>query len=314
MKKYTVFVDGAVGTTGLRIHERLETQPDITLLVLDEASRKNLGARVQAANSADVSILCLPDDASKELAQAVQADTRLIDASTAHRTNPAWVYGFPELGQRHDAIASATRVAVPGCHATGFLSLAAPLVEKGLLASNFPLVCNSLTGYSGGGKAMIAAYEDAARPAGYNAPRLYALGMAHKHLPEMQAVAGISAPPLFTPVVDDYYSGMLVTLPLPLQALAAGYQSVEAVAGFFAEYYANQPFITVHPAGEADADGTLPANALSGRDGLEIFILGSAEQLLLAARFDNLGKGASGAAVQCMNLMLGRPQTIGLVL
>lgn len=314
MAQYTVFIDGAEGTTGLRIRQRLAERSGIRLLALEEARRKDLAARVAAAHQADLSLLCLPDDAARELVEAAGEEARICDASTAHRTKPGWVYGFPELGGRRGQIAAARRVAVPGCHASGFLALATPLVEKGALPAAAPLACHSLTGYSGGGKKMIAQYESPDKPESYQAPRLYGLSLQHKHLPEMQAVAGLAAPPIFCPVVDDYYSGMLVTLPLPAAALAPAFQSREALAALLADYYAGQPLITVHPAGAAPEDGFISAAEMAGRDSLEIFVLGSENQFLLAARFDNLGKGASGAAVQCLNLMLGLPETEGLVL
>lgn len=310
MASYKVFVDGAVGTTGLRIHERLRGRPEIELITLPEESRKDLSARAEAVNSADLSFLCLPDEAARAVVGETTPGARIIDTSTAHRTNDNWVYGFPELGRR-EAIATAKRVAVPGCHATGYLALAAPLAEAGLLPAGGMLACNSITGYSGGGKQMIAAYEDSARPSGYDSPRLYGLTLSHKHLPEMEKVARLPAP-LFSPVVADYYCGMLVWLPLPPQLLGGKRRSGE-IADLYARYYKDESLITVYPAGEAPADGALPANALAGRDDLEIFTFGRDDQLLVAARFDNLGKGASGAAVQCMNLMLSLPETQGLV-
>ncbi len=314
MAEFRVFIDGGEGTTGLRIRQRLAEQPEIELLTLAEAQRKELPARLDAVQKADLTILCLPDAAAQEIAAAAGENARICDASTAHRTLLGWVYGFPELGGRRESIVKASRVAVPGCHASGFLALATPLVEQGALSPATPLACHSLTGYSGGGKKMIAAYEDPAKSQGYLAPRLYGLSMQHKHLPEMQAIAQLSAPPLFCPVVDDYYSGMLVSLPLPLAALAPAFQSKEAVAALLAAYYAGESLITVHPADAAPPDGFISAGEMAGRDSMEIFVLGSGTHLLLAARFDNLGKGASGAAVQCMNLMLGLPETAGLVL
>lgn len=313
MAKFRVFVDGAAGTTGLRIHERLGAREEIELLRLPEAQRKDLSARVEAVNSADIAFLCLPDTAAREVAERAAPGARILDTSTAHRTNPGWVYGFPELGARRGLIREANRVAVPGCHATGFLALAVPLVEKGLLPADHPFLCNSLTGYSGGGKQMIAAYEASDRPASYSAPRLYALGLEHKHRPEMQAVAGLSVSPLFCPVVDDYYSGLLVSLPIPVEQMS-GRRQGEELADFYRDYYRGEPFITVHGVGETPPDGTLSAGEMAGRDDLEIFVLGNGEQLLLVARLDNLGKGASGAAVQCMNIMLGLSEEKGLVL
>ncbi|NLW79555.1 MAG: N-acetyl-gamma-glutamyl-phosphate reductase [Ruminococcaceae bacterium] len=311
---YTVYIDGAVGTTGLQIGQRLAAQPGIEVLQLDEANRKELPARLKAVAKADVSILCLPDDAARELAAAAPADAKIIDASTAHRTLPSWAYGFAELKGRRSKIAGSSRVAVPGCYATGFLALAAPLVEAGALPASATLFCHAVSGYSGGGKQMIAGYEHLERPLEYDAPRQYALTLGHKHLPEMQAIAGLAAPPVFCPIVADYYSGMLVSLPLDIAQLNAGWQSGAKLAEYFADYYAGEKLITVHPAGAAPEDGMLAANTLSGRDTLEIFTLGNDRQLLLAARLDNLGKGAAGAAVQCMNLVLGREEVAGLKL
>ncbi len=309
---HRVFIDGAEGTTGLRLAARLAEAGDIELIRVPEARRKSLPHRLAAAAEAEVTVLCLPDEAAREMAAALPGAVRLIDASTAHRTQPGWVYGFPELGGRHRSIAGAGRVAVPGCHATGFLALATPLVERGLLPPDASLCCHSLTGYSGGGKKMIAAYEAQARSPAYGAPRPYALGMAHKHLPEMQAHAGLASPPAFCPIVDDFYSGLLVSLPLPAALLPAPLRSPESLAGFYAEYYAGEALVSVKV--EADIeDGTLSAGALAGRDDMELYVLGNPQQLLLCAVLDNLGKGASGAALQCLNLMLGREETAGLV-
>jgi N-acetyl-gamma-glutamyl-phosphate reductase len=310
---YKIFIDGAAGTTGLRISERLTSQPDIELLTLSAQERKSLTSRVQAINSADVSVLCLPDAAAAEVAAAASPNAKICDAGTTHRTKPGWVYGFAELPGKRAAIAAANRVSVPGCHATGFVALAAPLVAAGALSVSAQLCCHSITGYSGGGKPMIEAYETSA-PVEYASPRQYALGFGHKHLSEMRAAASLTLPPLFSPIVANYYGGMLVSLPLPVSLLAAKFQTPQAVAEVYAAAYKNEPLITVHQAGQAPPDGTLAANALSGKDTLEIFVLGNGQQLLLAARFDNLGKGASGAAVQCLNLMLGRPETAGLVM
>ena len=314
MAQKRVFIDGAEGTTGLRIQNRLAERTDIELLVLDDSLRKQLPARRDAMASADLSILCLPDAAAREIAALAGPQTKLCDASTAHRTNPQWTYGFPELSARRSKIETSSRVCVPGCHATGFLALTVPLIEQEALPTHTSFVCHSLTGYSGGGKKMIASYEGPDKPPGYNAPRLYALGLAHKHLPEMQAVAKLSAPPLFCPVVDDYYSGMLVYMTFPAALFSEKYRNSESLSALYTRYYANEPLIKVHAAGEAPEDGTLSASEMAGRDSLELFVLGNADQILLAARFDNLGKGASGAAIQCMNLMLGLPEAAGLVL
>ncbi len=311
MQRYKIFVDGSAGTTGLRILDRLAGRPELELVSLPEADRKNLDARAEACAKADLVFLCLPDAASREIVPLIPANVRVLDTSTAHRTAPGWVYGLPELAGQRARIVEAARVAVPGCHATGFAVLAAPLVQMGLLPPDYPFTVTSLTGYSGGGKSMIADYRADGRPAALDSPRSYGLGLHHKHLPEMQAVCGLTAPPAFVPVVADYYCGMQTILPLHMAlAKAPAGELARALAG----YYAGQSQITVHPLGEVPENGFLASNALAGSDRLEIYCTASPDgsQMLLAALFDNLGKGASGAAVQCMNLMLGLPETAGL--
>lgn len=311
MQRYKIFVDGSAGTTGLRILDRLAGRPELELVSLPEANRKNLDARAEACAKADLVFLCLPDAASREIVPLIPANVRVLDTSTAHRTAPGWVYGLPELAGQRARIVEAARVAVPGCHATGFAVLAAPLVQMGLLPPDYPFTVTSLTGYSGGGKSMIADYRADGRPAALDSPRSYGLGLHHKHLPEMQAVCGLTAPPAFVPVVADYYCGMQTILPLHMAlAKAPAGELARALAG----YYAGQSQITVHPLGEVPENGFLASNALAGSDRLEIYCIASPDgsQMLLAALFDNLGKGASGAAVQCMNLMLGLPETAGL--
>ena len=311
MQRYKIFVDGSAGTTGLRILDRLAGRPELELISLPEADRKNLDARAEACAKADLVFLCLPDAASREIVPLIPANVRVLDTSTAHRTAPGWVYGLPELAGQRERIAAAARVAVPGCHATGFAVLAAPLVQMGLLPPDYPFTVTSLTGYSGGGKSMIADYRADGRPAALDSPRSYGLGLHHKHLPEMQAVCGLTAPPAFVPVVADYYCGMQTILPLHMAlAKAPAGELARALAG----YYAGQSQITVHPLGEVPENGFLASNELAGSDRLEIYCTASPDgsQMLLAALFDNLGKGASGAAVQCMNLMLGLPETAGL--
>lgn len=311
MQRYKIFVDGSAGTTGLRILDRLAGRPELELVSLPEADRKNLDARAEACAKADLVFLCLPDAASREIVPLIPANVRVLDTSTAHRTVPGWVYGLPELAGQRARIVEAARVAVPGCHATGFAVLAAPLVQMGLLPPDYPFTVTSLTGYSGGGKSMIADYRADGRPAALDSPRSYGLGLHHKHLPEMQAVCGLAAPPAFVPVVADYYCGMQTILPLHMAlAKAPAGELARALAG----YYAGQSQITVHPLGEVPENGFLASNALAGSDRLEIYCTASPDgsQMLLAALFDNLGKGASGAAVQCMNLMLGLPETAGL--
>lgn len=311
MQRYKIFVDGSAGTTGLRILDRLAGRPELELISLPEADRKNLDARAEACAKADLVFLCLPDAASREIVPLIPANVRVLDTSTAHRTAPGWVYGLPELAGQRARIVEAARVAVPGCHATGFAVLAAPLVQMGLLPPDYPFTVTSLTGYSGGGKSMIADYRADGRPAALDSPRSYGLGLHHKHLPEMQAVCGLTAPPAFVPVVADYYCGMQTILPLHMAlAKAPAGELARALAG----YYAGQSQITVHPLGEVPENGFLASNALAGSDRLEIYCTASPDgsQMLLAALFDNLGKGASGAAVQCMNLMLGLEETAGL--
>ena len=309
-----VFIDGSSGTTGLRIAERLARRPELELLTISEADRKDLARRAEVINAADLAFLCLPDAASKEVIPLVDPQVKVLDTSTAFRTAPGWVYGFPELHGQREAIRAraANRVAVPGCHASGFIALARPLVELGLVPADYPFSCHSLTGYSGGGKKMIAEYEDAARPALYSTPRAYGLTLHHKHLPEMQVVSGLSAPPVFCPIVDDYYSGMEVTVPLRMELLPG--VTPAQIAGALAGYYAGEPLFTVHPLGQLPADGMLAAGALQGSDRIELFCTASPDgsQMLLISLFDNLGKGSSGAAVQCMNLMLGLDETAGL--
>ena len=311
MSKYKIFVDGAVGTTGLRIFDRLGQADDIELLTLPEEQRKDLNARVAKVAEADLTFLCLPDEASKELVAHAPENARICDTSTAHRVNPDWVYGFAELSGQREKLQNANRVAVPGCHATGYIALVRPLIEQGILPADYPLSCHSLTGYSGGGKGMIAEYADEKRATKYDAPRVYGLSLKHKHLPEMQVMTGTGQPPIFAPVVANYYSGMLVSVPVPIIALQA-VKNGEDVAKSLAEYYQGSKLISVHSYAEMPEDNMLAANQLSGKDNLEIFVYGNDSQVLLVARFDNLGKGASGAAVQCMNIMLGREETTGL--
>ena len=310
MKK--VFIDGSAGTTGLKIFERFQNRSDLELLTIPEADRKNLDARIAKVCEADISFLCLPDAASREICEQLPQMVRLLDTSTVHRTLPDWVYGLPELSkERRAAVAAANRVAVPGCHATGFITLAAPLVSMGIAAPDYHFTAHSVTGYSGGGKSMIAAYEAEDRPGTYDSPRQYALGQKHKHLPEMQKIAGLAYPPVFNPIVADYFSGMVVTVPLHTRLLQKP-MTPEDLTKAFADYYGGQRFIHVMPYGQLPEDGTMDANSLAGTNDLEIYIVGTAEQIVLISRFDNLGKGASGAAVQCMNLMLGLPEDTGL--
>ncbi|WP_437667513.1 N-acetyl-gamma-glutamyl-phosphate reductase [Sorangium sp. So ce1182] len=314
---HRVFIDGQEGTTGLQIRDRLQGRRDLQLLEIDPERRKDPAARRALINEADVLITCLPDDAARESIGLIENPrTRVVDPSTAHRTADGWVYGFPELrpGQR-DAIRSARRVAVPGCHATGFLALVVPLVARGLLPRDARVVAHSLTGYSGGGRKTIQAYEqaDAARREQLRGPRPYALTLQHKHLPEMRALAGLDRAPFFEPVIGDFYKGMLVSVPLFADALSQP-ATPAAVHELYASYYAGEPFIRVMPLGGQGAldEGYLSALACNDTNRLDVFVFGSPDQILLVARLDNLGKGASGAAVQNMNLMLGTPENTGL--
>ena len=308
-----VFIDGSAGTTGLQIRERLAGRSDLTLLTLPEAQRKDPAARRAIMNESDVVFFCLPDAAAIEAALFVEnPDTRVIDTSTAHRVDPAWVYGFAELGKA-EAIAKAKRIANPGCHATGFISIVYPLVAAGLLDAGALLTCFSLTGYSGGGKSMIADYEAQERSALLSSPAVYALGQSHKHLPEMVAVCGLQTAPVFCPVVDDYFKGMATTVPLHLSALK-GAATPALVREALADFYAGQALISVATAEETAAYGKLYGNAKAGTDSLELVVAGNDERVTVTALFDNLGKGASGAAIQNMNLALGAEPTAGLVL
>lgn len=302
-----VFIDGSAGTTGLRIRERLAERHDIELILLSEENRKDVEARRAALNAADVAFLCLPDAAAIEAVSLVDnPNTAIIDTSTAHRTNPAWEYGFPELMERRERIAASKRIANPGCHASGFVALVEPLVRAGVIARDADLTAYSLTGYSGGGKKMIAEYEGEQRDPLFDAPRMYALGQKHKHLPEMSKICGLDAAPIFCPVVADYYSGMEVTVPLFAKNIKG---DIETVAQIYSDYYQNG---LVRFVGAADEGGFLSASAFSGRDDMQITVVGNDERMLLVARFDNLGKGASGAAIQNMNILLGVNESTGL--
>ena len=304
-----VFIDGSAGTTGLRIRERLASRGDLELLVLPEESRKDPAARAEALNNSDVSFLCLPDAAAVEAVSLVTSlETVIIDTSTAHRVAEGWTYGFPELKGQREKIAASRRIANPGCHATGFISLVAPLAEAGLIRADARLSCFSLTGYSGGGKKMIAEYEADPLPSLYDAPRQYGLGQVHKHLPEMAAVCGLEHPPVFCPIVAPYYAGMEVTVPLTPDVTSA---SLEEIRELYRSAYGSG---LVRFAEAPDESGFLSASAFAGRDSLEVSVLGNEERILLVSRFDNLGKGASGAAIQNMNLVLGLNETEGLVI
>ena len=306
-----VFIDGSAGTTGLRIHERLAGRADIELVTLEEGLRKDPAAKKRMLNEGcDIAFLCLPDEAAREAAAMIEnPDVAVLDTSTAHRTDPRFVYGFPELSpERRAAVRAAKRIAVPGCHASGFIALVYPLVEAGLIAPDTRLVCHSLTGYSGGGKKMIAQYENDGRDPLLAAPRQYGLTQEHKHLKEMVHVTGLTAPPAFCPIVADFYSGMEVTVPLFAEDLRGAAEDVKSV--YAAQY--TGPIVTYKE--NADEGGFFSACALEGLDRMEITVAGNEERLLLIARYDNLGKGASGAAVECLNLLLGAEETAGLAL
>ena len=307
-----VFIDGSAGTAGLRIRSRLEGRADLEVSVLEGEARKDKEKRREMLNSCELAVLCLPDAASREsVAMIENPDVRVVDTSTAHRVAPGWAYGFPELSAgRREAIISGKRVASPGCHAGGFIVLVQPLIEAGILPADALLSCHSLTGYSGGGKGMIAEYEAAERPAAFASPREYGLSQTHKHLPEMAGVSGLENYPVFCPIVADFYSGMLVTVPLFAGQLNPGYSLADVKACYAAKFTGP----VVRYAEAMDEAGFIASNTLSGTDAMEVAAFGNDERMILCSRFDNLGKGASGAAVQCINLMTGADETAGLVL
>ena len=304
-----VFIDGSAGTTGLRILERLEDREDIELIRLSEANRKDISARKDAINRADIVFLCLPDEAAiQSVSLCENPDTVIIDTSTAHRTNSDWAYGFPELSKDFETkVKNSKRIANPGCHASGFIALIYPLIEKGILDENALLSCVSLTGYSGGGKKMIAEYEAEGRSSLLDAPRQYGLSQSHKHLPEMTAVTGIKNPPAFMPIVGDFYSGMEVTVPLFPEMLKGA--TAEDIKNIYKNKY-NGPIVKFVE--DISENGFISSNKLSFKDSMEISVSGNEDRILLIARYDNLGKGASGAALQSMNIVMGTDVTKGL--
>ena len=306
--KTKVFIDGSEGTTGLRIHERLDNRDDIELLTIAPELRKDPAERSRLINSSDITFLCLPDSAAREaVALVTNPNTRIIDASTAHRTEAGWAYGFPELSAKHrEAIRTGKRIANPGCHASGFISLVYPLIAGGILPADYPVASFSLTGYSGGGKKMIAQYEASDRDAELDAPREYGLSQQHKHLKEMKGITGIENAPIFCPVVDDFYSGMQVTVPLFAEQINC---SSSEIADIYRAKYQG-PVVTF--CDKSDNDGFLCAGALSGTDGMKISVYGNDERILLTAVYDNLGKGASGAALENLNLVMGKDKAFGL--
>jgi len=312
--KPTIFIDGQEGTTGLKIKAQLRGRTDIEQLTIPVAERKNIEARQERLNSANIVFLCLPDQAAKEAVSLIKnPQTKVIDASTAHRTAPGWTYGFPELTkERRDEIRYSMRVANPGCHATGFLAIVTPLMKAGKLQHDEFLTCHSLTGYSGGGKTMINEYERSGRANSLDAPRIYGLGFAHKHIPEMLSQTGLTVKPHFTPIVANYYNGMAVSV--MLHQKQTGLDSAQ-IHELLTTYYTGEHFIKVSPFNSSDQlaiPGFIEANAHIGTNVLELLVFGDGEQTLVTARFDNLGKGASGAAIQNMNLMLGLDEKAGL--
>ncbi len=311
-----VYIDGQEGTTGLKILERFEGRNDIEIIRISEEKRKDSAERARLINSADYVFLCLPDEASREAVSFVDNDhVRIIDASTAHRTNPDWAYGFPELSAEHrEKITKSNRVAVPGCYASGFASIVYPLVNNGIIPADFPVFAYATSGYSGAGKKAIAVYEGEDKPFEFNSPRQYALSQQHKHLPEMKAVSGLEYTPMFNPIICDYFSGMVVSVPIQTRQLANAV-TAEQVHAMYEKHYAGSKMVEVMPlmSMEEQKSFFLASNTLSCVNKLQVFVFGNDEQILLCARLDNLGKGASGAAVQCLNIMMGIDETTGLV-
>lgn len=302
-----VFIDGSAGTTGLRIVDRLSARKDLELLILPDELRKDKAARADALASADIAFLCLPDDAARESAALAQGmKVKIIDTSTAHRTDPNWVYGMPELTGLRERIAASNRIANPGCHASGFVALVAPLVEQGIIAPEQALSAFSLTGYSGGGKSMIAQYEGNDRDPLLDGPRHYGLTQQHKHLPEMVKLCGLKNAPVFCPIVADFYSGMEVTVPVFAKDIKG---TMEDIKGLYKNYYTSG---LIRYVDETDPDGMLSAAAYDLRDDMSVSVFGNQDRILLVSRFDNLGKGASGAAIQNMNILLGVDEATGL--
>ncbi len=313
MKK-KIYIEGSEGTTGLRIFERFQGRDDIELLKIDPELRKDPAERKKMINMSDITFLCLPDAASIESVGLVENENvTIIDASTAHRTNEGWAYGFPELSKEHrEKIKNSKRIAVPGCYATGFISLVYPLTKGGLLPSSAPVSSFGISGYSGAGKKVIAVYEDENREKMYDAPREYALSQNHKHLKEMKKIAGLDKEPLFSPIIADYYSGMVVSVPLYADYFTKK-MDLATLHAYFTEYYKDEKFIRVMPLGaEEETANMLPGNECSGWDGLRIYVTGNDERFVISSQFDNLGKGASGAAVQCMNILLDVDEATGL--
>ncbi len=300
-----VFIDGQAGTTGLQLKSKLVNHPYIELIEIEESKRKDTAERQRLMNESDVVFLCLPDAAATEAVKLItNPDTVVIDASTAHRTAEGWTYGFPELSEEHyEKVKNAKRIANPGCHATGFISIVYPLISGGIMAYGYPVTCHSITGYSGGGNKMIADYESADRPKDFDSPRQYALTQMHKHLPEMKAVTGLSDYPVFNPIVSDYYNGMAVSVPLFTKLLDKKVTADE-LYDFYKNFYKDSTFISVHRSAES---GMLSPMGLEGTNKMEIYICGNDERITVTSVFDNLGKGASSAAIENMNIAMGFP-------
>ena len=302
MNKFKIFIDGREGTTGLQIDERLSSIENIEILQINPEKRKDINERKTLLNSADYVFLCLPDEAAKESVSLTEnKNTVIIDASTAHRTNPGWAYGFPELSVAHkENILSSKRIAVPGCHATGFISLIYPLIKEDILSADEETCCQTITGYSGGGKSLIAKYEAKDRNKNLKSPAPYALGLTHKHLPEMKYVCGLASNPLFMPILGDIYKGMNVLVPFFTKKLKGA--NPAALSEFYTEYYKNLTHIKIIESKDSLYDGLLFATPCNGTNNIEISVFGNNEQVILSARLDNLGKGSSGAAVQLFNM------------
>lgn len=309
-----VFIDGSEGTTGLRINERFENRDDIEILKINPELRKDPVEISKLINESDITFLCLPDQAAIEAADMVNNDrTIIIDTSTAHRVSEGWAYGYPELSPAHrDAIKNGRKIAVPGCYATGFITIGYPLVNEGIMPADYPVSIFAVSGYSGGGKKLIATYEEEGRDKKFDSARMYAWGQTHKHLKEMKAITGLTREPLFAPMTTNYYSGMIVQVPVYTDMLSRKMTAAE-IHAFFADYYKDEKFVRVMPFGaDVEAGGALFSDACSGWDGIEIFVTGNDDRVVIATRFDNLGKGASGAAIQCLNIVLGCDEAKGL--
>lgn len=312
---YKVFIDGKEGTTGLKIFQRFENRTDLEILLISEEKRKDLSERAKLINSSDFTFLCLPDDAAKEsVSLCTNPKVKIIDASTAHRTNSDWAYGFPELSAEfRNKIEHSSRVAVPGCYASGFASIVYPLIKNNIIAPDYPVVCHAVSGYSGAGKKAIAQYEAADRNSSLDSPRLYALTQEHKHLPEMQKISGLSYKPIFNPYVCDYFQGMTVTIGFYTRLMQKKLTGQE-LTQIYQEHYNSSNFVKCADfLGEGILDEPfIPANTLAQTNNMQLFVYGNQERLVVTSRFDNLGKGASGAAVQCMNIMMGIDERTGL--